>query len=755
MTVTMIALVGILLWCSRPAVMLRPAAAIPTTEAVGDPGQIQTPERPRRGVDRARAPVQGQEKEEGRAGAPRARAFGSVPALARWETNLRGHDQARPPRLFGPERYAFNFSSATALGALAADNHYDPISIFYEGRDYAMARRAAGDRSWDIAPFDAAIAAAVRQYRDLYVIPNACATTGYYAFNTGLARHYAATGDPVSRDAALLVSVRAAYSGDGTPLSYVENFDKSREVALSILMRLNAEDMGQAHRQRTDVYARLAMGHIDQWTASERQKGLYVRPFMVGLTCEALIAYWDRYRDPAIPPEIKKALDWLRANTWTASGGRNPGTGTFYYTDVDTAPGGKRTPAPDLSLLIAPAYAWYYQYSGDPTYRQWGDEAWAGSSGASVIPTQKVYNESYRWSRRFLDWRDQGDARWPAATALTLAAPVPASGRANAPSAPFRVALAGMRRSVAQPVTVTPVDGGAGGTFIPPSVRLTTDKPWAIFRYRPPASVSGPLTLSATNDRALAAPSPVTYTVGETAPTATGYTLTGPKSGIVGRPVTLTLSLEPADAVPPARADADGGLVTVDVRFPAGSGSMFPKVNLAGGLAWLSADRPSMAVTYTPQTTGPREIRATNAMGLTDPPPLTFTATEPVPDPSYRPRPGDHAVVFAAEGPGVIPVLRDMAAYRIHAGSPDASDGRARLEALRLAGSFKLVPGCAGVVVLRFHDGRPGPLAVEVRFTDGPLQGETYFVPAPYVTRLVGDSTGTKGAEPAVESVRP
>lgn len=752
MTVTMIALVGVLLSCGQPAVALHPAAAIPTTGVVGGSSQFQTPEGPQQEADQAGGPARTQEKEESRPGNPRARAFDPVPALARWEANLRGHNQTRPPKLFGPEYYAFHFSAATTLGLLDGENHYDPINIFYEGRDYAMARHAAGDRSWSAAPFDAAIAAAVRQYRDLYLVFCSCRAAGHHAFNTGLARHYAETGDPASRDAALLVSVQAAGSNDATPLWYGDSSKGSRELAFSILLRLNAEDLGQAHRKRTDEFAVSAMGHIDQWTASEWQKDMFAQPFMVGLTCEALIAYWDRYRNPAIPPKIKQALDWMRANAWSSSGGGNPGTGTFYYNIV---PGSKQTLAADLSLLIAPAYAWYYQYSGDSTYRRWGDEAWAGSAGASRIGSQKVYNQSFRWSRRFLEWRDQGDVRWPAATALTLAAPVPATGRANALSAPFRVAFASPRQSVARPVTVTPVDGGAGGTFLPASVRLTTDKPWAIFRYRPPGSATGPVTLSITNDMALAAPSPVTYAAGESAPTATGYKVTGPTSGIMGRPATFTVSLVPDGAVPPATADAAGGLLVAVLYDSDRSGTFQPYVGENVGQAWLSADRPSMTVTYTSRTVGRREICSKGVTGMANPPNVVFTTTKAVPDPSYRPRLGDHAVVFAAEGPGLVPVLRDLAAYRIHAGAPAAHDGQARLEALRRAGTFELISGCAGVVVLRFHDGRPGPLAVEVRFTDGPLHGETRFVPVRYVTRLVGDSTSTERTEPAAEPVRP
>ncbi len=688
-------------------------------------------------------------------GAGPPRAGRPVPSLARWESNLRGHNTDRSFRVKGPEAYAAAFGPSSPLGYMGGDNHYDPIRVFYEGLDYARARRAAGDRSWDAAPFAAAVAAAVRQYRDLYLVPNACRATGYFAYNAGLTRHYVETGDPASRDAALLMSTSSACSDDASPLAMFTSFEVSREVAFSILMRLDAEDLGQAHRGRTDQFAALAMGHIDQWTAARRPPCLHVRPFMVGLTLEALIAYHDRYRDPAIPPKVKQALDWLRAHAWDPGHGGTPGTGTFVLTDIDVNrldpvacaghgysadPYEQRIPAPDLSLLIAPAYAWYYQYSGDPTYRAWADEAWAGSSGVASAPlSQKVYNQSFRWSWKYLEWRSRGNTPWPAAVALTLSAPDPPAGRANAPGAPFRVAFAGPRRSTRGPAVVTPSDGGKGGTFFPTSLRLTADEPWAIFRYRPAAGASGPLTISVTNAAKLADPPPVTYTARGSAPRATGYTVTGPRSVHVGRPAAFTVALAPEGAAPPEAADPDGGLVAVDLTDPADRGAFLPNVGPGAGRVWFSADRPSMTFTHTPRAAGEVTVRFRNAAGLADPPELKFTAAPMRADRSYRPRPGDRAVLLAPAGPDLTPALGDLAAYRAHAASASAADGRSRLEALRAAGKFDLAPGGSGVEVLRLLRAAPGDTAVEVRFTDGPLQGRVALVPAPYVTRPAAD----------------
>ena len=684
-----------------------------------------------------------------------ATAVPRVPALARWEQNLRGiSPQGRPP-VPGPSTYARLYGSSTALGNMDGDNHYDPLQVFLGGRAYARSRREAGDLSWDPRWFDPAVQAAVHQYRDLYLIPNACRAAGYHAHNTGLAWHYLETGDALSRDVAILMSRRSAGSDDQWPIENSASFEASREVAFSILMRLNAEDLGQAHRTRTDELVSVAIGHIDQWTASRRSHCLYVRPFMVGLTLEALIAYWDRYRDPRIPPKVKLALDWLRANAWSPTGGGTPGTGAFLYTDIDVGrldpigcqghgyspEGGGQWPAPDLSLLIAPAYAWYYLHSGDPTYRAWGDEAWAGSSGVNTIYTQKVYNQTYRWSRRFLEWRERGNREWPAPTVIRLTGPAPAAGRANAPSPLFRVGFDAPRRAVPRPVLITPSDGGRGGSFLPRTVRLTSDQPEASFRYRPASNASGTLSIGISNDGGLANPSPAPYTVQGSAPLATGYTIQGPKSGYSGRLARLTVALEPAGAVPPPSADGEGGLITILVTDSTRLGDFSPRVNVNAGMVWLSADLPTMDLVYQPTKPGRVTVRARSEGGLSNPPDFAYEVVATRPDASYRPRAGDRAVLFDGAGPGVVPVLIDEAAFREYQVAMGRADGRGRLQILRHAKRFFVLPDGLDVEILRPIAVDSGESAIEVRFSNGPLSGQSALVPSQFVTRMIGSKT--------------
>ncbi len=94
---------------------------------------------------------------------------------------------------------------------------------------------------------------------------------------------------------------------------------------------------------------------------------------MVGLEGQALIQYYEKYKDARILPMLKTAADVLY-NEVTPLGLRiwNPQKGAFLY---DTSWGGGRDYGyPGLNQLIAPLYAWVYEMTGDTKYRDQGDE---------------------------------------------------------------------------------------------------------------------------------------------------------------------------------------------------------------------------------------------------------------------------------------------------------------------------------------------------------------------------------------------
>lgn len=67
--------------------------------------------------------------------------------------------------------------------------------------------------------------------------------------------------------------------------------------------------------------------------------------------------------------------------------------------------------APDLNLLVAHAFAWYYKYSLDTTYRDRGDLLFAGGVAGAYLPGNgyKTFNQNYIYSFNYVEWREAAD----------------------------------------------------------------------------------------------------------------------------------------------------------------------------------------------------------------------------------------------------------------------------------------------------------------------------------------------------------
>jgi hypothetical protein len=118
----------------------------------------------------------------------------------------------------------------------------------------------------------------------------------------------------------------------------------------------------------------------------------------------ALIRYWDATHDPRVQPALQKALDWLWARAWVAK------DRAFWY-DNWAADGNQAFPqkkgAPDLNLLIAPAFAWMYHQTRDVAYRDRGDQVFAGGVTGAWLDGGKQFNQNYMWSFDYVKWRSQ------------------------------------------------------------------------------------------------------------------------------------------------------------------------------------------------------------------------------------------------------------------------------------------------------------------------------------------------------------
>jgi hypothetical protein len=316
-----------------------------------------------------------------------------IPSLAQWQSNMTRYGTTHCQTI-----------QADPAGQLAA-TYYDAQRVYLQIGDYTR------NGTWK-----ACAQAARTSYRDDYVIPNNGGMPGYWNFTHGLMMDYLRSGDVQSKNAALLLSNNAAFASDSTPFSSVIGAALSREVAYAINSYLNAEKVGAPARARLDQYVDVALGHIDQLFVSKSYRapagqcdvagapnGAYCpKPFMVGLIAEALIGYYEKTNDPRIFLAVKTAMDWLWANAWV------PANQSFWYGNFVSDPS-QPFPAqpgtPDLNLLIAPAYAWLYQMTGDTRYRDQGDQIFAGGVAGAYLGGSKQFNQNYKWTFDYVNWR--------------------------------------------------------------------------------------------------------------------------------------------------------------------------------------------------------------------------------------------------------------------------------------------------------------------------------------------------------------
>ncbi len=107
------------------------------------------------------------------------------------------------------------------------------------------------------------------------------------------------------------------------------------------------------------------------------------KQFTAGLLWTAMIRYYDEIdQDVRIPGWLKSSLDWTWDNTWDAT------MKGFKYVSEYISSDDHDDPEPCLNGLMLPGYAWFYRFSGDPTYRDRYDAILEGlrNSPAEACP---------------------------------------------------------------------------------------------------------------------------------------------------------------------------------------------------------------------------------------------------------------------------------------------------------------------------------------------------------------------------------
>ena len=118
---------------------------------------------------------------------------------------------------------------------------------------------------------------------------------------------------------------------------------------------------------------------MSQWIGllpgSQKANGCFCAPvygdgqknFMVGMLLTSLIRYYEEVNaDPRILPIVQRAADYMWNNEWVLL------DGGFKYVSHDRIENGtvseSSKAAPDLNVLIAPAYAWLYKQTRRQDY---------------------------------------------------------------------------------------------------------------------------------------------------------------------------------------------------------------------------------------------------------------------------------------------------------------------------------------------------------------------------------------------------
>ena len=278
-------------------------------------------------------------------------------------------------------------------------DYYDRALIWY-----AWWVRTGDPEYWRRGTIDAVA------YRQQYLEPNNYTLQPHNAQLEGLAVHYLLTGDEASRVA--VGKVAYLFSWMWTPeLACTQctanggEYVEGRIQARTLMSHYLAWMIDAVGDQPTDWVSTMATD-VTNILSTQQPDGSYRfvnwemahSNYMTGMMHDALIKYYTYVQpDPRIPPAIKKTLDWMWATQW------DPSVQAFKYLDQVTSTGGT-TPYPDLNGLIVTGYGWYYQYSGNATYKTEGDAILAGGN-AAYLDGYKQFNQTYTQSYRYLFYR--------------------------------------------------------------------------------------------------------------------------------------------------------------------------------------------------------------------------------------------------------------------------------------------------------------------------------------------------------------
>ncbi len=313
-----------------------------------------------------------------------------IPGQDVWESYMTqlGHKYCDDPNYSGSRD---RLNAAGIFLTTNWDGRYQEDAWYYDGaRVYQQIESYTNDPSWNHCALTL-----LDPYRQ-WTLANNGKLPLYAIFPYGMAMNYWRTGETANLDAIkLLESVPwgAQIGGWVDPYSI-------RPTAYGADVRISYELLtGKRDRLLAKNIDKL-LGHLDMLYYGRLGAS---HPFMVGLAMETAIHYYEMtvaegQPDLRIPPVLKRAMDALWRDYYV------PKTHTFRYTLWDI-------PTIDnwigLNDLVAPAYAWYWNLTGDAASLERGDDLFQHTFDRpdEVSWSGKQFSQIYKWSFDFVRWR--------------------------------------------------------------------------------------------------------------------------------------------------------------------------------------------------------------------------------------------------------------------------------------------------------------------------------------------------------------
>lgn len=310
-----------------------------------------------------------------------------IPTKDTWESNMTQYGHQFCDDL----NYSGSRDSLNAAGSFLTGWGNEADAWYYDGgRVYQQIESYTNDPSWNHCALTI-----LDPYRH-WILANNAQMDIWAIFPYGMLMNYWRTGDNTNSNA---IHFLATNSGSANYGGWVDAY-AIRETTYAADVRIADELItGKRDRLLAKNIDKL-LGHLDM--VYNGQLGAS-HPFMVGLATETAIHYYDMtvaegHPDYRVPAAVKRALDALWRDYFV------PSTHAFRYTRWDI-------PTTDdwiiLNDLVAPAYAWYWNLTGDLASLTHGDELFQHTldDPSNTIWSGKQFSQVYKWSFDYVRWR--------------------------------------------------------------------------------------------------------------------------------------------------------------------------------------------------------------------------------------------------------------------------------------------------------------------------------------------------------------